>query len=37
MITLSERMLANVKLLTPGLRVADIGCDHAYVSIYLIE
>jgi len=37
MTTLSERMLANVKLLTPGLRTADIGCDHAYVSIYLIE
>ena len=34
-IELSNRMKSVVSLLTPGLFVADIGCDHAYVSIYL--
>ena len=24
-------------MVTPGKRVADIGCDHAYTSIYLVE
>lgn len=34
---LSKRMQAVADLVTPGLRVADVGCDHAYVSIYLVE
>ena len=34
---LSERLLAVTKLVTKGNRVADIGCDHAYTSIYLVE
>lgn len=32
---LSERLLAAAGLVTRGNRVADIGCDHAYASIYL--
>lgn len=32
---LSERLLAAAGLVTRGSRVADIGCDHAYTSIYL--
>lgn len=32
---LSERLLAAAGLVTRGNRVADIGCDHAYTSIYL--
>lgn len=32
---LSKRLLAVAKLVTPGRKVADIGCDHGYVSIYL--
>lgn len=34
---LSGRLSAVAGLVTPGLRVADVGCDHAYVSIYLVE
>ncbi len=34
---LSERLLAAVGLVTRGNRVADIGCDHAYTSIYLCK
>ena len=34
---LSKRLQAVVSLVTPGRRVADVGCDHAYVSIYLME
>lgn len=33
--TLSVRMQMNVSLVGEGARVADIGCDHGYVSIYL--
>lgn len=32
---LSKRLLAVTEFVTPGNRVADIGCDHAYTSIYL--
>jgi len=34
---LSKRLQAVADLVTPGHRVADIGCDHAYISIYLAE
>ncbi len=34
---LSKRLQAVADLVTPGSRVADIGCDHAYTSIYLVE
>ena len=34
---LSERLRAVTELVTKGNRVADIGCDHAYTSIYLVE
>ena len=34
---LSNRLQAVADLVTPGNRVADIGCDHAYTSIYLVE
>lgn len=34
---LSKRLQAVADLVTPGSRVADIGCDHAYTSIYLAE
>ena len=32
---LSERMIAVAGMVTPGKKVADIGCDHAYTAIYL--
>lgn len=34
---LSKRLQAVADLVTQGNRVADIGCDHAYISIYLAE
>lgn len=34
---LSKRLQAVADLVTPGHRVADVGCDHAYTSIYLVE
>ena len=37
MTILSERLTAVADMITPGLTVADIGCDHAYLSIYLAK
>lgn len=34
---LSERMLSVAGMVTEGNRVADIGCDHGFVSIYLVQ
>ena len=36
-IKLSKRMKLIADMVTPGKCVADIGCDHGYVSIYLVE
>lgn len=35
-ITLSPRLAACCGFVAPGDRVADIGCDHGYLSIYLL-
>jgi len=37
MVKLSERLQAVADMITPGLRVSDVGCDHGYLSIYLME
>lgn len=34
---LSERMLRTAAMVSHGNRTADIGCDHAYTAIYLVE
>lgn len=34
---LSKRLNAVAAMVTPGSVVCDVGCDHGYVSIYLIE
>ncbi len=34
-VKLSERMKALAAMVTPGSRVADVGCDHAYIPIAL--
>lgn len=34
---LSKRLQAVADLVTEGYRIADVGCDHAYTSIYLAE
>lgn len=34
---LSKRLTAVANLVTKGNTVADIGCDHGYVSIYLVK
>ncbi len=35
-IPMSNRLLACCSLVKPGARVADIGCDHGYLGIYLL-
>ena len=34
---ISPRLLACASFVSPGDRVADIGCDHGYLSIYLLQ
>lgn len=34
---LSKRLQAVADLVTPGMKVADVGTDHGYVPIYLVE
>lgn len=36
-VQLSKRMQAVADMTLPGYRTADIGCDHGFVSIYLIQ
>lgn len=37
MVVLSKRLQALADMVTPGNRVADVGCDHGFVSIYLVQ
>lgn len=34
---LSNRLLACCSFVTPGTRVADVGCDHGYLGIHLLQ
>lgn len=34
---MSQRMLRTAAMVTKGNKVADVGCDHAYTSIYLVQ
>jgi len=36
-IPLSRRLLACCNYITPGQRVADVGCDHGYLGIHLLK
>ena len=36
-ISLSNRLLACCGYVKPGDRVADVGCDHGYLGIYLLK
>ncbi len=36
-IPLSSRLLACAGYVSPGERVADVGCDHGYLGIYLLK
>ena len=35
-LSISSRLLACAGFVAPGDRVADIGCDHGYLGIYLL-
>lgn len=37
MIPITKRLLACADLIPPGARVADIGCDHGYLGIWLLR
>jgi len=36
-VEISARMKALTELVTPGLNMCDIGCDHGFVAIYLVQ
>ncbi len=36
-IVLSKRMQMLADMVTAGSRIADVGCDHAFLSVYLIQ
>lgn len=36
-LVLSQRLQALAHMVTPGRRVVDVGCDHGFVSIYLVQ
>ena len=36
-IQISRRLSAVAALVSPGLVLADVGCDHGYIPIYLIQ
>lgn len=36
-VQLSKRLQALADMVTPGNRVADVGCDHGFLSIYLVQ
>lgn len=36
-VVLSQRLQALADMVTIGRRVADVGCDHGFVSIYLVQ
>ncbi len=37
MVMLSERLTALTNMVTVGNRVCDVGCDHGFLSIYLVQ
>jgi len=36
-IMLSDRLTALVDMVTPGMRVCDVGCDHGFLAVYLVQ
>ncbi len=36
-VVLSDRLTALTKMVTGGSRVCDVGCDHGFLSIYLVQ